>query len=245
MKKHDAFNLKVIAILAMLINHIGHTFEAIWNPPVWTFFYLSVGLLTFPIMAYLMVDGFYYTRNRWKYAGRLGFFSLLSFIPFHYTFSSPLPMWVGNNIMFTLMMGVLMMMVLEKCRSFWWEIPVVLAFITLTLWSDWQLFGILIIYVFYRFRQSNHKFWVIPFVSLIMVLLSWNTYESYLQDLWLGSLVKAIIVANLGILLVIPILLSYNGQRGYSPIWVKWGFYAFYPGHLLVLWGIRFMIFGY
>lgn len=245
MKKLNAFQLKMIAIIAMLINHTGHVFEKVWNPPAWALFYLFVGLLTFPIMAFLIVDGFYYTRNRWKYAGRLGIFSLLSFVPFHYAFSSSLPMWVGNNIMFTLMMGVIMMMVLEKSSSIWMDISVVIAFIFLTAWSDWQLFGIPIIYAFYRFRNSQQKFWVIPVVSLVMFALDWNAYSPYLQAQWFGLLVKAILAANLGILLVIPLLRQYNGQRGYSPIWVKWGFYSFYPLHIALLWGIRFMILGY
>lgn len=50
------------------------------------------------------------------------------------------------------------------------------------------------------------------------------------------------VFTGLGILLVIPILLAYNGERGYSPVWVKWGFYGFYPVHLFVLVGIRFLI---
>ncbi|WP_441316139.1 hypothetical protein [Enterococcus sp. 12E11_DIV0728] len=33
---------------------------------------------------------------------------------------------------------------------------------------------------------------------------------------------------------MIPLLVGYNGKRGYSPNWVKWGFYLFYPSHLLI-----------
>lgn len=245
MKKLNAFHLKLIAISAMLINHIGHTFEKNWNPPIWAFSYLLIGLLTFPIMAYLIVDGFYYTRNRWKYVGRLALFSLLSFLPFHCTFLPGIPLWVGNNIMFTLMMGVLMMMLLEKVPTPWLDVPIVLVFMVMTLWSDWQVFGIPIIYAFYRFRQSRYKFLIIPLISFLMLALSWGYYGVYLQDALTRDMALALVFANLGILLVIPLLWHYNGQRGYSPAWVKWGFYAFYPLHLTLLWGIRFMIFGY
>ncbi|MBQ7432202.1 MAG: hypothetical protein IJV50_01840 [Lachnospiraceae bacterium] len=37
---------------------------------------------------------------------------------------------------------------------------------------------------------------------------------------------------------VVP-LLFYNGQRGYCPKWLQWGFYWFYPLHLVILGLIR------
>ena len=39
-------------------------------------------------------------------------------------------------------------------------------------------------------------------------------------------------------LAVVPILF-YNGQRGYCPKWLQWGFYWFYPLHLVILGVIR------
>lgn len=36
-------------------------------------------------------------------------------------------------------------------------------------------------------------------------------------------------------LIVIPLLVAYNGERGYLPSWIKWGFYSFYPLHLVAL----------
>ncbi|EGJ37484.1 hypothetical protein HMPREF9396_0536 [Streptococcus sanguinis SK1059] len=45
--------------------------------------------------------------------------------------------------------------------------------------------------------------------------------------------------------MVIPLLEAYNGRRGYSPLWVKWGFYAFHPIHISLLWLIRFILLGH
>lgn len=241
MKKLDAFRLKLIAVIAMTINHIGHVFEPIWQFPLWQFIYLGIGLLTFPIMAYLMVEGFYYTRNRMNYAMRLGFFSLLSFTPFHFAFTPSIPLWFGNNIMFTLMMGVCMMMLLDRVSTKWMDLPLVLVFMIATFYSDWQFFGVPIIYVFYRFRQSVQKYWIIVVTSFLMMLLYLVDFAGYLQY----PIAWSYIGSSLGILLVLPLLRNYNGQRGYSPNWVKWGFYAFYPLHLCLLWGIRFLILGH
>lgn len=41
---------------------------------------------------------------------------------------------------------------------------------------------------------------------------------------------------QLGVFLAIPLLCCYNGKRGSGGRAAKWGFYIFYPAHLLVLW---------
>ena len=42
-----------------------------------------------------------------------------------------------------------------------------------------------------------------------------------------------------GIFLAIPLLACYNGRRGRRSRVIKWGFYLFYPLHLLLLLGLR------
>lgn len=239
MNKIDAFHLKVIAIIAMFLNHVGHTFENVWNPPLWEFTYLTIGLLTFPIMAYLLVEGFFYTRSRWKYAGRLFLFGLISLFPFHYLFEfnwsffNPI-----NNIMFTLMLGVLMMMACEKVKNHFLQILILIFFILASITSDWNLFGIPIIFGFYRNhgKPENTK-WVLGIICLLMMYLTFpKEWTATAAVEWLS---------NLEILTVIPILAAYNGQRGYSSNWIKWGFYAFYPLHISLLLFIRILIFHY
>lgn len=44
MQKHlTSFHLKIIAIIAMTINHAGQIFAPQFNPPWWEFFYLTIG----------------------------------------------------------------------------------------------------------------------------------------------------------------------------------------------------------
>ena len=64
MKKEKTMNgtlLKVIALVAMTLDHIG----MILYPGVNEF--RVVGRLAYPIFAYMIAEGFRYTRYRWRY----------------------------------------------------------------------------------------------------------------------------------------------------------------------------------
>ncbi|MCS0543528.1 conjugal transfer protein TraX, partial [Aeromonas veronii] len=49
---------------------------------------------------------------------------------------------------------------------------------------------------------------------------------------------------QIGIFLAIPLLLMYKGKRGRKSNLLKWGFYVFYPLHLIVLYIIKYVIYA-
>jgi hypothetical protein len=239
MKKINAFHLKLVAIIAMFINHVGHTFELEFSNPLWDFAYLAIGLLTFPIMAYLLVEGFHYTHNRWRYARRMAIFWILSILPFYYVFQLNWAfIYPFNNIMFTLMMGIFMMVCCEKVKNPIKQGIIAFLFTLATVLSDWSLIGIPIIFAFYKNHgKPNRIKWIISSACFVLLLLS-------IPNQWTPEAL-ANFFFPVGILATIPLLGNYNGQRGYSPAWVKWGFYAFYPIHLTLLLLLRLSLFGY
>lgn len=241
-KKLTAFHLKLIAISAMFFNHVAHAFAFQSSNPTVYYWALFVGLLTFPIMAFLVVEGFLFTRSKWKYAERLLIFAFLSILPFHYAFDvlrqQPLN-WV-NNIFFTLALGLIFLILYERYRQPVIQFLLLIIFTGFSFYSDWGPQGVPLIFLFYYMR-THKKTPVLPLVLLFlyMSIRYWFFYFQY------SGLVSIYIpLSALGVLIVIPLLLAYNGQRGYSPTWVKWGFYAFYPLHLLLLFAIRFWMYG-
>ena len=68
----SAFDLKLLAMAAMLADHIGYLFfpQALWMR--------CVGRLAFPIFAFQVAEGWYRTRDRRRYFLRLALCGLLS-----------------------------------------------------------------------------------------------------------------------------------------------------------------------
>ncbi|MDH6363315.1 hypothetical protein M2139_000265 [Enterococcus sp. PF1-24] len=234
----DAFHLKVVAIVAMFLNHLGSGLAIDKYSEALFFFTEFIGKLTFPIMAYLLVEGFRYTRNKVKYGSRLALFSVISAYPFQqlfYASGSFSPIQLVNNIFFTLLMGLILISICEKVNHGVLQGLLVILFSGLTMFSDWPLIGVLLIYGFYRIKDAKKRV-IIPVLYtlafLVFIMLSGYFYMPEAVPLYT-------IFTGFGLLLVIPLLLNYNGQRGYSPQWVKWGFYLFYPVHLMLLVFIR------
>ena len=235
-KSLNSFQLKLIAIVAMLINHIGIHFSWGQLPQMFPLFVFSqfVGRFTFPIMAFLLVEGFYHSKNLRKYGFRLLVCWIVSIYPFYllhnpnYDFSiTDIP----NNIFFTLFMGLLMMYSYSRIQNKIGKILIVVLFSALTIYSDWNVIGLLMIWSFFKFHNEKGIKTTLTIYFLFFILL---TIPVYLQNGNSSSYI-VIFLSSFGFLAVMYLLLKYNGKRGYSPNWVKYGFYLFYPAHLVLL----------
>ena len=92
--------LKYLVIIAMLIDHIAWAFVP--TASLLGQIMHIIGRLTGPTMAYMLADGYYYTRSVEKYACRLGIFALLSWIPFSYFELGHIGDWAIFDILYAL-----------------------------------------------------------------------------------------------------------------------------------------------
>ena len=78
----SAYQLKVIAIVAMTIDHIAW----MWVPTVSLLGQCmhTVGRITAPVMCYLLVEGYIHTHDIKRYTMRLGIFAVISALPFYF-----------------------------------------------------------------------------------------------------------------------------------------------------------------
>ena len=213
--------LKTLAVVSMLVDHAGATvFSSLARYPqialtapararlVWVM--RRFGRLAFPIFCFLLVEGFLHTRDVRKYALRLFVFALISEPCFDFCLHYRQPLMNKQNVYFTLLIGLL---VLWGVRE--WKGRVVLQLMLMVsgmllarlLKTDYSYRGVFIIEMLYITRFSK----------LTQSLCG----AAYMQ--WYEKMPTP--------LAFIPVYL-YNGKRGRQ---IRYFFYAFYPGHLLIL----------
>lgn len=208
----STFELKVLAIVSMAADHVG----AVLCPE--TLFLRYVGRLAFPIFCFLLVEGYYHTGNVRKYMARLGVFALISEIPFDLAFHESVWTLEKQNVFFTLLIGLGMLLLADKER----EIIIRIGIVILAMWAaellhtDYGFRGILLIAIFQMARDKK----AVQYIGGA----AWNF-------LWGNRIQSA------GALAVIPIAL-YNGEKGRS---MKYFFYLFYPVHLLILYFLTYI----
>lgn len=222
--------LKFIAMITMLIDHIG---AVVWlryildmqshissveqyNSMVMLYRVMrGIGRIAFPIYCFLLVEGFQKTRNLKKYILRLGVFALIAEVPFDLAFTARVFSLSYQSVMLTLLVGVLTMWGVSLLeRHVKNKILLVLggalvialgAGAAELMKTDYGYLGILCIMVLYALRR-------VKWMQILggCLVFSWEVWAP---------------VAFL------PIAF-YDGRRGLR---LKYVFYLFYPLHLLIL----------
>lgn len=250
----DSFTLKMIAIIAMLIDHIGAIFIPEGDPKYQMLYlaFRSIGRLAFPIFCFLIVEGFYHTRDVKKYLTRLGIFALISEIPFdlafyHYHFHTDVTTDLGNfisgtslkfisnifssqNVFITLFLGLLMIYVMDnvdkKYEGKIFELNLYNALITL---------GFCAIAILFR---SDYSFLGILLIAAFYLFRGSKSLCGFSIFLILGFLTGNFFFGIFATLAIIFIIF-YNGKKGKD---AKYLFYIFYPAHLFLLYLINLFL---
>lgn len=132
-----------------------------WNQAFWIL--RSVGRMAFPIYVFLLTEGFCHTRNRRRYALRLGVFALISEIPFDLLVYGKIWDTHSQNVFFTLFLGVLMLTAVDwigrntdAALAQYRQMAVVVgaALLAWFLRTDYDAAGIMLIAVLFWFRLT-------------------------------------------------------------------------------------------
>ena len=234
----SAFQLKLIAIACMVLDHTAWFFFPPYEIQSIGFVMRLFGKITFPVMAFFIAEGYRHSANLKKYLLRLGIFALLSVIPYSLAFGAVLDHGLlPNNVYITLFLGLLSLYLTDFTQEGSLRLLIVAACAGLSYFGDWSVVGVPMIYVFGRAQDKNKRIWggVGVFVGLYVT----NFLLSHFLD---GANISPSQLAIFGAFLSVPLLYLYNGRRGNDAKWAQYLFYWFYPLHLLVLVLIRYLL---
>lgn len=235
MRESDKFDissagLHIFAMAVMLCDHIGMVLfpQAAWMR--------SVGRLAFPTFAFLLVEGFCHTKNFTKYVGRMLVCALISEAPFDLVSSGRLVNFSHQNVLWTFLIALFLMRATEQYRSHPGKrfqvmlvIWIVLGFfLGEALATDYSGAGVLMVLVFYFFRERTPASLAMQFVFLIIL----NAF--FVPSVFISVFGFEIPQQALAVL-ALPLIWLYQGRQGYHTQGFQYLCYAFYPFHALIL----------
>lgn len=242
MRTLDRTQLKLIAICAMVCDHVAWGFVDFYTP-LGQILHI-IGRLTIPIMCFFIAEGFRHTSSRSGYVKRMAFFWIAAVIPFYLFFHEVYG--YRQNIIFDLLLGLLLLTVLENKKFRLWHKILLgsLLFVVSACIGGWVIMPMLYILVFYYVRDfKKQAVWVCGLTVALQVFLiaavSLNKiwHFSHYDWPWYEKLYF------LGFMLPLFLLKRYNGGKGKNIIG-KYFFYLFYPAHFLVLAAVKKILAG-
>jgi len=220
--------LQMIAVLAMVCDHFACVFlqpeNSILslgketNSLIYNVFRI-VGRVSFPVFCFLLVQGFLMTKNLNKYIMRIFLFAILSEVPYDLAFSGVLIDRKDQNVMFTLLLGLVILSWLRRFEANWAVEGIIVlsgCILAFFLQTDYSWFGVLLIVVIYLLRNNRlqQMFW------MSLLIFSQGGMEVYA-------------------VFALPLCYFYQQDKEERRL-PRYFFYVFYPLHLLVLWGIHY-----
>ncbi|MEG0899371.1 MAG: TraX family protein [Oscillospiraceae bacterium] len=255
----STFTIKIIALVLMFIDHFGTFFPVIAK----TFYLRQIGRLSFPLFLFCLAVGVKHTSNPKKYVQRLylasaimgiGNFALSLIIPYS-------PIYCANNIFPTMMYIAffcfidmlmqrdskqatkpLLVFGIFQVVSYLVDLYAYEKFGLAALWlvrgvlpniftTEYGAVFIFLGFILYKFSDSkiNLSISYTTFCALYFIM----SFERFFPVLT----TRMVFITEFEwlIILSLPIMLLYNGKRGYSGKWGKYLFYIFYPIHFWLL----------
>lgn len=235
-KPFGGLTSNMLRILAMAFMICDHLWAKVVPGNDWMTY---VGRMTFPIFAFMISEGFVHTSNLKKYIFRLLGFALISEIPFNLFYGGNWFYPYHQNVLFTLLLGLLAITLIDKARKDKTAksiIKTVLILIPICLgafigFPDYGFWGFLTVVMFYLFRGFPFA-WLLQLIA--MVLMNFVLYEGQFIPVELFGKTYEIATQGFAVFALIPIWL-YGGRKGKSSKIMQYGFYAFYPLHMLII----------
>ncbi len=192
-----------------------------------------VGRLSFPIFSFFIYEGFKYTHSKALYFARL--FGLGMICAVVYAIYSG---EVYGNVFITFSLSIAVLSAVQYLKKNFLFAKLSKRLLSVLL----LIFTLLAVYMICYTVEIDYGFWgvILPLFAEASESISKRKYAA-LTGFSAGLVILSAAIGKVQYfsLLAIPLLASYSGRRG--RVFVKYGFYIFYPLHLLII-GIIEMI---
>lgn len=235
-KPFGGLTSNMLRILAMAFMICDHLWAKVVPGNDWLTY---IGRMTFPIFAFMISEGFIHTKNLKKYIFRLLGFALVSEIPFNLFYGGSWFFPYHQNVLFTLLFGLLAITLIDKAKKNRDKKTIIKTVLLLILlgaasfigFVDYGFFGFLTVIMFYLFRDFPFA-WLLQLIS--MVLMNVILFEGQQFPVEIFGKTYEIAAQGFAVFSLIPIWL-YGGRKGKSNKILQYGFYSFYPVHMLII----------
>lgn len=247
--------IRYIAIITMFSDHLGKALGAVGLIGAETYFmFTAIGRIAFPLFAFMLVESFFFTRDKKKHLIQIGVLFLLSELPFDMALILKEPLafdktaLYAQNTCLTLFLGFLMLIVmnvdwknlfkrlykynalsrfLEVCTRV--IIAGIFAFVATGLMTDYAWRGIMMIAFFYSVRNKKTRS-VLCFFAMTLFVFSAGMYISKYLYAYFALIPIWIAQSKLGRTNINNKFEKIIAGR-FSKIFCRF----FYPAHLLLL----------
>lgn len=181
--------LKLIAIIAMTIDHLTWAFFPGYQKVWWVFCLHIIGRLTAPIMWFFIAEGCFYTHDKRKYLSRLLVFAVISHFAYDFAFGVPFfelsyGLLNRTSVMWSLFLAaaVIFAIHIEKISTVW-KYVIIFGACILALPSDWSSIAVMCPLFIYEHRGNFKRqavdivFWTA--VYAVVYFLRWTRFTVY------------------------------------------------------------------
>ncbi|MPW27095.1 conjugal transfer protein TraX [Alkalibaculum sp. M08DMB] len=221
--------LKFIAAFFMIIDHVG----AIFFENLVILRYL--GRIAFPIFAFYVAMGFFWTSDFKKYISRILIFAVIAQIPYAFFSFILTDNYYGMNILFTFFIALFALYFFKRKNYSISVLIIVLCEViqALTLIKfDYGVYGILMVFAFYIFKDDKiHRnlsifCLTIAYIFTIYLPLGIPFYYSFIHRQMFCVLALPLIDLNYKTKILLP----------------RYFFYIFYPAHIAIIVFVYFIL---
>ncbi len=260
-RRYSSASLKGLAILFMIIDHIGAillpainvtgTYDGIYE------IMRTLGRLSYPLFVYLLIQGFKHTRSRLHYLMWLLISAVITEPLFDFAHTLTWLEFGDQNVLFTLALALVLLIFLDKVRTLQYSKPVtmLLSFIGIVLTiiighitnieygevTPFYLLGL------YAYDHDGKKTPIQLFGSMLGIIYISLVVKGAIEHPGLITSVSGIcrilsssLSTQLYAALSVFFIAAYDGTKGHQLN--KLFYYAVYPVHLLILGIIKYFI---